>query len=81
MHQIETFLKRAGAATGETAVLVVEQLDNGKFQASIVDNTDRTAPVSFESDWDIFAVADGSTVADALANLDALCATDNAAVA
>lgn len=83
MLNIESLIDRAVAATGDAAILVVEQNhETGTWHASIraVADDDQSV-ITLESDWDVDCIGTGNTLADAIMNLDLVCARDAEVVA
>lgn len=77
MENIAALTTTAIAMTGESVSLVVNQLPDEIYEARLV-NPDSGDTLTLAHDWDRYFVVTAPYVSKALAELDALCAEDNA---
>ena len=74
MKYVTLFLEKCLGATAEPASLLVEPTEKG-YSVAVVNGVDGET-VTLESDWQIEVVAEGETLAEALAALDEICRED-----
>lgn len=75
LENIESLISTAIAITGEDVTMLVYQLPGDYYAAEIRNDTNEV--MTMATDADRLLTANGSSVAEALETLDALCAEDN----